>query len=68
MKEIFGGLLEFEDQSKLTEFTENLDMKTSIKVLEASVEYVIKNGGYSLDEAYCIYMCIQRLKTIEKVI
>lgn len=64
---IFGGLLEFESQEKLTEFAKNLDIKTSIKILEVSSEYGIKNGLYSLDEAYCIYMCLQKLKSIENL-
>jgi hypothetical protein len=64
---IFGGLLEFESQEKLTEFAKNLDIKTSIKILEVSSEYGMKNGLYSLDEAYCIYMCLQKLKSIENL-
>ena len=66
MKSIFGGLIDFESQSKLTEFAENLDTETSIKILEASSEYGMKNGLYTLEEAYCIYMCLQRLKATEK--
>ena len=66
MKELFGGLIDFESQAKLTEFLESLDVQTSIKIMEASAEYAMKNGLYSLEEAYCIYMCLQRLKTIEK--
>lgn len=67
MKDIFGGLLEFENQEKLIEFAENLDIKTAIKIMEASSEYGMKNGLYSLEEAYCIYMCLQKIKTIENL-
>jgi len=66
MKSIFGGLIEFESQEKLTEFAEGLDVPTSIKILEASAEYGMKNGVYSLEEAYCLYMCLNNLKKIEK--
>lgn len=62
MKSIFGGLIDFESQAKLTEFAESLDAKTSIKIMEASAEYGIKNGLYTLEEAYCIYMALRRLK------
>ena len=62
MNAIFGGLLEFEDRSKLVEFAEKLDIQTSVKVLENAIEYGMKNGLYCLDEAYCLYMCIYELK------
>jgi hypothetical protein len=68
MKSIFGGLLEFSDDEKLQEFAEKLDMKTSVKILENSIEYGLKNGLYSLEEAYCLYMCIHKLKAIEKIV
>ena len=66
MKSIFGGLIEFESQEKLTEFAEGLDTPTTVKVIEASVEYGLKNGLYSLEEAYCLYMCLNNLKKTEK--
>ena len=62
MKSIFGGLIDFESRAKLTEFAESLDAKTSIKIMEASAEYGIKNGLYTL-EAYCIYMSLRRIKS-----
>ena len=62
MKEIFGGLIEFESQSKLVEFSESIDKNGSIKVIEMSIEYGLKNGVYSLDEAYCLFMCLNKLK------
>lgn len=65
MKSIFGGLIDFESQAKLTEFAENLNVEMSIKIMEASSEYGMKNGLYSLEEAYCIYMCLQKLKLKE---
>lgn len=60
--QIFGGLVEFESQSKLTEFVETMDIKTSIKVIEASMEYGVKSGLYTLEEAYCLYKCLLTLK------
>ena len=66
MKSIFGGLIEFASQEKLTEFAVSLDSHTSVKILEASAEYGIKNGLYTLEEAYCLYMCLNKLKKIEK--
>lgn len=60
--QIFGGLIEFEDQSKLIEFAETMNVPTSIKIIEASIEYGMRNGIYSMEEAYCLFKCILKLK------
>ena len=62
MKAIFGGLLEFENNSKLDEFAETVDDSTSIKVIENAIEYGMKNGIYSLEEAFCLYKCLSKVK------
>jgi hypothetical protein len=62
MKSLFGGLIEFEDQLKLSEFLEKMDNEMSLKIIEGALEYGIKNGIYGLDEAYCIYKSLTRIK------
>ena len=62
MKELFGGLLEFEDAQKLIEFVETMDMDMSIRIVEISLDYGQKNGLYTLEEAYSIYKCLSLLK------
>lgn len=64
MKAIFGGLLEFEDNTKLGEFIETIDEKTSIKIIENAMEYSMKNGIYSLEEAFCLYKCLLKIKSV----
>jgi len=68
MKTIFGGLIEFETQSKLIEFLESIDNSGSINIIETSIEYGLKSGLYSLDEAYCLFMCLTKLKENDKVL
>lgn len=62
MKELFGGLLEFEDSQKLIEFVETMNMNMSIRIAEISLDYGQKNGLYTLEEAYTIYKCLSILK------
>lgn len=60
--QIFGGLIEFEDRSKLIEFIETMDISTVIKIIEASIEYGTKNGLYTSEEVYCLFKCIVKLQ------
>jgi hypothetical protein len=62
MESIFGGFIEFENQDKLKEFIETLDKNMSIKIIEASIGYAVKNGLYDLEEIHCLYHCLNKLK------
>lgn len=64
--EIFGGLIEFESQSKLIEYIETISNKSSVKIIELAMEYGLKNGLYTLEEAYCLYKCLLRIKFLEE--
>ena len=63
-EKIFGGLIEFENHEKLTEFVETMDKTMGLKMLELSIDYGMKNGVYNLDEAYCLHKCISKLKEV----
>lgn len=62
--EIFGGLLEFDNEQKLIEFLSNIDLKVSIEVIEAALEYSNSRGTYTLQEAYCVFLCIKQMKKL----
>lgn len=64
MKSIFGGLIEFEDELKLTEFLEKMDNKMSMKIIEGALEYGNSRGAYTMQEAYCIFFCLSQLKKL----
>ncbi len=65
MTSIFGGFLEFKSQEELTNFINTFDIEGAMKILEVSIDYGMKNGIYSLEEAYCLYMCLTKLKSIK---
>ncbi len=62
--EIFGGLLEFESEEKLIEFLKNMDLTVSIKVIESALDYSNSMGIYTLQEAYCAFICVNQLKKL----
>ena len=66
MKTLFGGLIEFENQLKLTEFLKNMDNKTSMKIIEGALEHGMKNGLFDLTEACCLYTAINKIKYYEE--
>jgi hypothetical protein len=61
-KEIFGGLIGFENNEKFTEFIDTMDKATAIKIIELSIEYGLKYGLYDLNESFCLYNCISKIK------
>ena len=60
--ELFGGLIEFDNQSKLIEFVESIDNKMSLKIIEGAMEYGVRNGLFSLEESYCLYKSLYSMK------
>jgi len=65
MNTMFDGLFEFESESDLDFFVDKMDKKSSIKIIEIVIEYGQKKGLYSLQESYCLYKCLTKLKEDE---
>lgn len=62
MGEIFGGLLEFDNQEKLTNFVNNADKVMATKVIESALTYCQENGMFSLEESFVLYTMLNKLK------
>jgi hypothetical protein len=65
MENLFNGLFQFESQKQFDDFMKNIDKKSAIKILELSIINNQQNGLYSLEESYCLYKCISKLKEDE---
>lgn len=66
MASLFNGLFEFNSQKELDEFILNkIDKKTSIKIIELSIESLLSQGAYTLAESFTLYKCISKLKENE---
>ena len=62
MENIFDGLIEFESKKHLEDFLEKMDKPLAIKLIEGSIDMSIRNGVFSLEETYCLYKCLSKLK------
>lgn len=65
MENLFNGLFQFESQKQFDEFMLNIDKKSALKILELSIINNQQSGVYSLEESYCLYKCISKLKENE---
>ena len=62
MESIFGGLIAFESKEEFEKQLEIMDKSLSLKLLDLSIRYSVRNGAFSLEESYCLYKCISKLK------
>jgi hypothetical protein len=66
MKTIFDDQLEFETNEELEMLINNLNPQFATKIIELGVEKGLSQGLFNLTESYCLYKCIQYIKTLEK--
>jgi hypothetical protein len=63
MENIFGGLIEFENEKDFDMFITNMDEKDdALSIIEKSIEYAHKRGIFTVQEIYFIYKCLKKLK------
>ena len=68
MDTIFGGLIEFNNQSEFNTFINKMTKEDSMKIIELALEYGTKTGLFSMEENVAIYNSLQNLKTDKKKI
>ena len=54
MENIFGGLVEFENENEFDEYMKKMDSKDSLLIIEKAIEYAYLNNVYTQQETYCI--------------
>jgi hypothetical protein len=62
MENIFGGLIEFENEEQFDNFMLSIDKESAIKVIETAIEFAYRNNMFSVQETYCIYKSLKKLK------
>jgi hypothetical protein len=65
MSSLFGGLFQFENSNQFDLFLESVDKKSALKIIELSIVNNQQNGLYSIEESYCLYKCLSKLKENE---
>lgn len=64
MGDMFGGLLEFDNQEKLQVFIDNSDKVMATKVIELAITHCQQNGMFSLEESFVLYVMLNKLKEV----
>jgi hypothetical protein len=62
MESIFGGLIEFENQDEFDNFMLSINKENALKIIEKSIEFAYQNNMFSVQETYCIYKSLRKLK------
>ena len=66
MENMFGGLFQFDSQKEFDDFTSKMDRLSAIKIIELSILHNQQNGIYSLQESFCLYKCLSKLKEYDE--
>jgi hypothetical protein len=62
MESIFGGLIEFENQEQFDDFMLSINKENAMKIIETAIEFAYKNNMFSVQETYCIYKSLKKIK------
>lgn len=60
--DIFGGLIEFEDNKEFDDFLNGMDKDSAVKIMETAIDYGQKLGVYTMLESVCLYKTLNKLK------
>ena len=62
MENIFGGLIEFNNELDFDDFIKEMNQSDAISIIEKALEYSHGQGVFSVQETYFIYKCLKKLK------
>lgn len=62
MENIFGGLIEFNNEFDFDDFIKEMNQSDAISIIEKALEYSHGQGTFSVQETYFIYKCLKKLK------
>jgi hypothetical protein len=62
MSTLFNGDFEYEEESDFKEFLETIEPENALKLIDIALSHANKEGSFTLDESYCIYKCMDKLK------
>lgn len=62
MENIFGGLIQFENEKEFDDFVSEINKVNALKIVEKAIEFAYMNNVFSVQETYCIYKSLKKLK------
>lgn len=62
MSTLFNGDFEYEEESDFKEFLETIEPENALKIIDIALAHANKEGAFTIEESYCIYKCVDKLK------
>ncbi len=62
MENIFGGLIEFNNEKEFDSFVKKMDKSDAISIIERAIDYSHSQNVFSIQETYFIYKSLKKLK------
>lgn len=65
MPHLFGQSFEYDDKKDLIDWLEEIDSTQAITIIDLALSHANKEGAFDIDESYCIFKCINKLKELK---
>lgn len=65
MPHLFGKAFEFDDKKDLIDWLEVIGISQAIIIVDIALSHANKEGAFNVDESYCIFKCINKLKELK---
>lgn len=62
MENIFGGMIEFQNEEEFESFVSEINQENAFKIIEKAIEYAYLNNMFTVQETYVIYKSLRKLK------
>jgi hypothetical protein len=62
MENIFGGMIEFQNEEEFESFVSEINQENAFKIIEKAIEYAYLNNMFTVQETYVIYKSLKKLK------
>lgn len=62
MENIFGGMIEFQNEEEFESFVSEINQENALKIIEKAIEYAYLNNMFTVQETYVIYKSLKKLK------
>jgi len=65
MPHLFGEAFEYDDKKDLIDWLEGIGISQAIIIVDIALSHANKEGAFDMDESYCIFKCINKLKELK---
>ena len=62
MPNLFGDSFEYDDKKDLINWLEEIEPNQALTIIDLALSHANIQGAFTIDESYCIFKCITKLK------